>query len=428
MIKFKFTSARTVIYDVLRYMGWKQTDHETEWNFHWCERDWMVDVYDQVHFRLASTQKINHYRNSREVSRKDLLIKNVKKLERYMKKNGGCALLENRKSIIPVSFVLPREHALFVEEFKKNKHKKENLWIMKPTGKCQGRGIFIIQKLSEVSKWKNNRSHTLISTADESNEVENYVVQKYISRPLLLGGRKFDLRLYVLVTSFRPLQIWLHRGGFARFSSRKYNTSSNDIKNSFVHLTNVAVQKKSSNYDRNIGSKMDLFNLKRLLILYFSLDEILTLFRQIEDIIVFSLQSVENVMMQDKRCFELFGYDIIIDTKLKPWLLEVNASPALNSSTEKDYEFKFKMLMDMLHVIDVEGKRNGKEIRVGGFDKIFSSKRLNFDSECMNKTFLGCRIPDQENDEFLREKAELVSNKENKEQNKVPKHCKKVWK
>jgi tubulin polyglutamylase TTLL9 len=71
---------------------------------------------------------------------------------------------------------------------------------------------------------------------------------------LLIGSKKFDLRIYVLVTSYQPLTIYLNRSGFARFTHYRYDAS--DINNAGkiylileVHLTNVAIQKMSSNYD-----------------------------------------------------------------------------------------------------------------------------------------------------------------------------------
>ena len=206
-----------------------------------------------------------------------------------------------------------------------------------------------MQKLSEISKWRyefkstlkmQHESTTNLDSGSEKPEIETYVVQRYILKPFLIGGKKFDLRLYALVTSFHPLNVWLYRGGFGRFSNNKYSTSSESIRNSFVHLTNVAIQKNNENYSRACGTKWDIHSLKLYLYTIYGDEKINQLFYRIEEIIVYSLKSVENVMMQDKRCFELFGYDVLIDYQLKPWLLEVNASPSLAGTNKQDYQFK----------------------------------------------------------------------------------------
>lgn len=69
------------------------------------------------------------------------------------------------------------------------------------------------------------------------------LLNRYIDNPLLIGGKKFDLRLYVLVTSFRPLKVYLFKMGFCRFCTVKYDTSLTELDNMYVHLTNVSVQK-----------------------------------------------------------------------------------------------------------------------------------------------------------------------------------------
>lgn len=88
----------------------------------------------------------------------------------------------------------------------------------------------------------------------------------------------------------------------------------------------------------------------------------------ITSIFIGSLKSVQNVIMRDKHCFEMYGYDIMLDSKLKPWLLEVNASPSLTPSSKEDYDMKFRVLNHLLDIIDMEGIRNNKDITVGGFD------------------------------------------------------------
>lgn len=72
---------------------------------------------------------------------------------------------------------------------------------------------------------------------------------RYIENPLLISGKKFDLRLYVLVTSFHPLKAYLFKFGFCRFCSVKYNAHLMDINCLFAHLTNVSVQKEGNEYN-----------------------------------------------------------------------------------------------------------------------------------------------------------------------------------
>lgn len=91
-------------------------------------------------------------------------------------------------------------------------------------------------------------------------------MQRYINNPLLIGGKKFDLRIYVLVVSYIPLTIYVYRSGFCRFTGTRYNENVTDLSNLFMHLTNVAVQKTSDTYDDKNGGKMSLQKLRNLLI------------------------------------------------------------------------------------------------------------------------------------------------------------------
>ena len=72
------------------------------------------------------------------------------------------------------------------------------------------------------------------------------IVQKYLHRPLLYRGYKFDLRLYVLVTSFQPLEVFLYQEGFGRFSSQAFTLKHSDLKDNYIHLTNSSINKHAS--------------------------------------------------------------------------------------------------------------------------------------------------------------------------------------
>ena len=128
------------------------------------------------------------------------------------------------------------DYNMFVEEYRKN---TQSTWIMKPTGKSQGAGIFLINKLSKLKRWSREAKTSFHPAIGK----ESYVISRYIDNPLLIGGKKFDLRLYVLVTSFRPLKAYLFKLGFCRFCTVKYDTSVTELDNMYVHLTNVSVQK-----------------------------------------------------------------------------------------------------------------------------------------------------------------------------------------
>jgi len=248
------------------------------------------------HFHLQPHQKINHYRNHYELTRKDLMVKNLKRYKKQLEKEGK---FEDAAaySFFPTTYNLPGDYSLFVEEFKKS---MGSVWIMKPIGKSQGKGIFLFNKLQQIAQWKND-----FRWKPESPQAEPYIVQRYIMNPLLIGGKKFDMRIYCLVTSYQPLTAYLYRTGFGRFTHHRYTTNIEDIQNNYVHLTNVAIQKTSENYDDRLGGKWDLRGMKLYLISKFGQEKVSEAFAAIQDLIIRSLQSVQKTITNDKHCFEL---------------------------------------------------------------------------------------------------------------------------
>jgi tubulin polyglutamylase TTLL9 len=259
--------------------------------------------------------------------------------------------------------VLPQEYSLFLEEFKKS---DGATWIMKPIGKSQGKGIFLFNQLSQISDWK--KDHTWKA---DGPHAEAYVVQRYILRPFLVGGKKFDMRLYCLVTSYSPLTVWVHRAGFARFSNTRYSDDPDDLTNSYMHLTNYSIQKTDVNYDADQGIKWHVRDLRLHIASKFDEHVVDKLFADTQDLIVRSLLAVQQAIIADKHSFELYGFDVLFDQDFHPWLLEVNASPSITKSGDEDHQLKFDVLNDMLDVVDIEGNLRGDETSVRGFDMVY---------------------------------------------------------
>lgn len=193
--------------------------------------------------------------------------------------------------------------------------------------------------------------------------------------------------------------MWLYRSGFARFSNTRFSLSS--ISDQYVHLTNVAIQKTAPDYDPEKGCKWSLQELMMYLTARHGHSVVRRVQQQMDDIYIKSIQSVQKVMINDKHCFELYGFDILFDETLKPWIIEVNASPSLTASSPSDYELKFGLLEDMLHVLDMEGRLSGRENikRIGGFDVIWNDGPVASDELALNcghpltyctNSFLGC--------------------------------------
>ncbi|XP_034551382.1 probable tubulin polyglutamylase TTLL9 [Notolabrus celidotus] len=351
------------IQDVLRQRpGWVEVKDDGEWDFNWCDVGWLRENFD--HSYMEEHVRINHFRNHYELTRKNLMVKNLKRYRKNLERDVGC-MEASTCDFFPCTFALPSEYHLFVEEFKRS---PGSTWIMKPVAKSQGKGIFLFRKLKDITDWK--KDGTRSEEQKDTAQVESYVAQCYIENPYLINGRKFDLRVYVLVTSYVPLKAWLYRDGFARFSSTRFSLSTIDDK--YMHLTNVAVQKTAPDYDPEKGCKWQMQQLRRYLTAKHGRETVETLFKEMDNIFVCSLQSVQKVIINDKHCFELYGYDILLDQNLKPWLIEVNASPSHTPSSQEDYEMKCRLLEDTLNVVDMEGRLTGREKRVGGYDLMWN--------------------------------------------------------
>ncbi|CAG9771181.1 unnamed protein product [Ceutorhynchus assimilis] len=325
--------------------GWREynSDNNNEnWNLWWRTTGFSTSHHKNIY----AWQYLNHIPKGSTICRKDNLIRYL----RCMKKVYGSVY-----DFSPHGYNLPLEYTKLAAECSRGRpqiSKDENrlpeekpIWICKPVAQSQGRGIFLFKKLSEL------------------NYDTNTVVQRYIEKPFLIGGYKFDLRLYVCVTSYHPLTVYMYREGLARFGTDKF--SLNDLRNPFRHLTNCSINKLGPGYaemkDRvGSGCKWTLRQLRR----YFQQASIADwlIWQKITSLVVLTIISQIHQIPPTVNCFEFFGFDVLIDNSLRPWLLEVNLSPALSNDCDADRLVKKPMLHDMFDLLGLPLYNTGLSI------------------------------------------------------------------
>eukprot|EP00435_Cladocopium_sp_Y103_P059477 s931_g21.t1 len=174
-------------------------------------------------------------------------------------------------------------------------------------------------------------------------------------------------------------KVFLYRGGFCRFCVEQYSTDVAEIDNIFVHLTNVAIQKQAEDYNEQHGGKWAISDLMLFIESTRGKAASDKLASDMEQIIVHSLKAVQNVIVNDKHSFEMYGFDVLIDKDLRPWLLEVNASPSMTTTTEDDRLLKLRLINDALNIA-MQEKRGPPEgpdddLMLGDFACIFDEKQ-----------------------------------------------------
>jgi tubulin polyglutamylase TTLL1/tubulin monoglycylase TTLL3/8 len=216
-----------------------------------------------------------------------------------------------------------------VFEKRKMKKKGKNIWIVKPgENSNRGRGIKVCKNLQEIKE----------VLRDNSEQNRTSIVQKYMEKPFLLHGRKFDIRCFALITCINGvLQGYFYVDGYIRTSCAEF--SLKDTENNYIHLTNDAIQKHSEDYGKfEDNNKLSYKELQRYLDQHHS-DKKLNFFSntlpQIKNIVKDTIQAVFLKIDPNRRrnSMEIFGYDFMLDHKLKPWIIEVNTNPCLELSS-----------------------------------------------------------------------------------------------
>ena len=308
--------------------------------------------------KINEYQKLFHFIGNDFFFLKDLLYKNYLYMKSYFPKSY---------SYMPKTYIYPKDKYKIEKRFKNYKLNLNDLWIVKPTNLFSGKGVHIFNSLNE----------------EEGN---HYIISKYLNNPHLILGRKYDLRLYVLVTGFSPLRIYLNKEGLVRIATNKYLLNRKSIKNKFIHLTNTAINQHNSHYsypkntNDESANKWNLNTYKN----YLKKEniDIDIIFERIKDIVIKTIISgqkkivniTSELNINDRSMFNLFGFDILIDNNFNPSLLEVNTRPFMYIYDQMDKIIKVNLFVDTLNIIGITPFSHQKKNKSYDKDSIYNNK------------------------------------------------------
>lgn len=305
-----------------------------DWHIFWTD----TSVGVERAMEMKDYQKINHFPGMSEISRKDNLARNLNRLARQF---------PEAYNYYPKTWVFPADRGDFMNHYRKRPGKRT--FICKPESGCQGKGIFLTKAARDLP--------------------QKGLVQEYVTKPLLIEGYKFDLRIYVLVTSCSPLHVYVYKEGLVRMATEKYKEpTSKNMENLFMHLTNYAINKKSNNYVRDKsaskGSKRSLAFFEQWL--KDKGHDAASIWNDIDDTIIKTLITAHPIVSHNYKtcfprhrpsssaCFEILGFDVMLDRKLRPWIIEVNHSPSFGCDTSLDRVIKHGVIGDAISILNIK--------------------------------------------------------------------------
>ncbi|CAI2384071.1 unnamed protein product [Moneuplotes crassus] len=251
-----------------------------------------------------------------------------------------------------------------------------NFWILKAINLNRGRCIHVFNSLQELKKIlkqyslgdsKREQPFEAIYSQPQSTEpsskpssvknkvkkveMKSFVIQKYIERPFLIHDRKFDIRLWVLVSHTGKCHFF--KEGYLRTSATKFSMDDSNPDDPHVHLTNNAIQKSLKGYGQfEDGNQLSFKQFQEYLD---SIEDCNVDFKrdclpQIKNIIRHTLLAARKQLNNNKGRlgFEFFGFDFMLDADFNAWLIEVNTNPCIEESSEMLKHYLRRMIDDMM--------------------------------------------------------------------------------
>lgn len=327
--------------ELLQKWGWRSVEKQADSRFVWM---------DPSHAKLellsiiCKSQRVNFIPGMKEMCNKKPLYRLLNRARRSCETDDMKALF-----FFPPTFVLPEDFSLLDSALQ---NKKPKTYICKPDGGAQGAGIFLL---------RSGQEHKL-------QPGDKYVVQRYIHKPLLLDGFKFDLRLYVLITSVDPLRLYLFNDGLARFCTQPYaQPNAKNMDQVYMHLTNYSLNKfnkegfvQHDEENEDTASKRSVQSvMEQMLALG---HDTKALWSRIEKLVSRTVavklphlwQTYHATVVNEEgpsMAFQIIGVDVMFDHQLRPWLLETNNGPSFNMDQDIDRDIKLTLVEQALTMV-----------------------------------------------------------------------------
>lgn len=284
------------------------------------------ELINWQHLAMHKDTLANAYCIRKGLIRKSQMAYNMTK---YLSKNPNSIL----KKAIPETWLFELDHVDYFEEAMNDVFEVErdlqdgHMFIIKPSMANKAAGIKVFNSLDELramfevedsdSEDEDEDDENYDSDQEDLTQVREWVIQRYIHKPLLVNKRKFHVRAYVLAKS--NIQVYLYKDMLALFAMKDYDTSN--LEDNLTHLTNTCLQAGEEGYDEQASVK---------LFWELGLDEkdLNNMFDQMKSILaeVFNACTSEMTTFQAMpNAFELFGVDFMMDEDLNVYFLEANA-------------------------------------------------------------------------------------------------------
>lgn len=304
----------------------------------WDGIDLQWDEYETINWSRVLKGKLiaNAYCIRKGLIRKGQLANNINK---YRSKYPESILAH----CFPETQPFELEHPEYVEEtlceLPEIKYMPEGqVWILKPNVLNQAHGLRIFKSVEEFSE--------IIQECPE--DIREWVVQRYITNPLLINNKKFHIRAYVVCVG--DLEVYLWSDMLALFSAEDYDLD--DLGNVRAHITNTCAQHalaKQDDFETNeeiLVQKVIELDQQGHLNAHEITDKISGILND-----TFAAVHTEMDFMPLPNAFELFGFDFIVSDDKNVWLLEANAEPDMAMTGDRLRPLIIDFLQSAKHLV-----------------------------------------------------------------------------